>query len=198
MGENEDVLVNELNSIQNKKIINLDFSPNNKLDVKEFEKKDLDIAIFSTSADANKVKNIVNSIYRLSNTISIANWHLYVPEQLNKNSLENNMVIPQKEFHSSLPLGFILMPIRQIDFFDGYKQKRIRYSYIFQIINKFQHEFSDQLDDIQIGCYLIDIINSRRINSLDLKPQYTWEEIIQDGGSLALPHIDKRLHYQAK
>lgn len=200
LGENENVLMNELNSIQNKKIINIDFVQNTKLDVKEFDKKDLDIAIFSTSADANKVKNIVNSIYRLSNTISIANWHLYVPEQMNKDSLEiKNMVIPQKEFHSSaLPLGFILMPIRQIDFFDGYKQKRIRYSYIFQIINKFQHEFSDQLDDIQIGYYLIDIISSRRINSRDLKPQYTWEEMVKDGGSLALPHIDKRLHYQSE
>jgi len=178
----------------------MDFSQNNELDVKEFEKKELDIAIFSTSADPNKVKNIVNSIYRLSNTISIANWHLYVPEQMNKDSLEtNNIVIPQKEFHSSaLPLGFILMPIRQIDFFDGYKIKRVRYSYIFQIINKFHHEISDQLDDIKIGYYLIDIISSRRINSLDLKSQYTWEEMVKDGGSLALPHIDKRLHYQSE
>lgn len=199
LGENEHILIKELESIKNKKIINVDFSNTTLLDVKDFEKKDLDIAIFSTSSDSNKVKNIISSIYRLSNNISISNWHLYVPEDTNVDDLKKikNTVISQKEFPpSSLPLGFILMPIRQIDFFDGYKSKRIRYSYFFQIISKFTNEISDQLEEIKIGYYLIDIISAKRAHSLNLKKQYTWSEMVEEGGMLALPHIDKRLHYQ--
>ena len=73
---------------------------------------------------------------------------------------------------------------------------RERYSYIFQIINKFNNDLSEQLDDIKVGYYLIDIISSKRINSLDLKDKYTWNEIVVDGGMLGLPHTDKRLHFQ--
>ena len=199
LGENENILINELEIIKNKKIINIDFSTNTLLDVKDFEKNDLDIAIFSTSSDSNKVKNIISSIYRLSNNISISNWHLFVPEGMDDNDFKKikNTVTPQKEFpSSSLPLGFILMPIRQIDFFDGHKSKRLRYSYFFQIISKFTNENSEQLEEIKIGYYLIDIISAKRAHSLDLKKQYTWDEMVKEGGMLALPHIDKRLHYQ--
>ena len=63
------------------------------------------------------------------------------------------IINPLKQFEeNSLPLGLILMPIRQIDTFDGYKQKRVRYVNIFQITNKFENEeLSEQLKDIEIG-----------------------------------------------
>ena len=197
LAENEDILYEELHILKNKEITNLDPSYSTKLDVKDFEQNDLDIAIFSTSSDVNKLKNIINSIYGLSNNISIANWHIYVPELIKKEDLNfSDSYIPLKEFSpTSLPLGLILMPIRLIDTY-GPGNKRERYSQIFQIINKFNNELNDQLADIQVGHYLIDIISSKRINSLDLKQKYTWTEIVDDGGLLGLPHTDKRLLFQ--
>lgn len=197
LAENEVILNEELRILKSKDITNIDLNVSTKLDVKDFEKDNLDIAIFSTSSDSNKLKNIINSIYRLSNNISIANWHIYVPESMKKEDLNlAESLIPLKEFSStSLPMGLILMPIRLIDTF-GPNNNRERYSYIFQIINKFNNDLSEQLDDIKVGYYLIDIISSKRINSLDLKDKYTWNEIVVDGGMLGLPHTDKRLHFQ--
>ena len=105
------------------------------------------------------------------------------------------LIFPERIPPNFSSLGLILMPIRLIDTY-GPSNKRERYSQIFQIINKFNNELSDQLADIQVGHYLIDIISSKRINSLDLKQKYTWTEIVDDGGLLGLPHTDKRLLFQ--
>ena len=199
LAENKSLLFNEFKSISEKKILNINSKIDQSLDVKDMKKENLDIAIFSTSSDENKIKNIINSIYKLTNNISISNWHLYVPDKMNVEELNLKKIInPLKNFNDdSLNLGFILMPIRQIDTFDGYKQKRIRYVNIFQIIKKFENqELSDQLKDIEIGYYLIDIISSKRESSLDLKDKYTWDEIVTDGGMLDSPHTDKRLHFK--
>ncbi len=199
LAENKSLLFNEFKSISEKKILNINSKIDQSLDVKDMKKENLDIAIFSTSSDENKIKNIINSIYKLTNNISISNWHLYVPDKMNLEELNLKKIInPLKNFNDdSLNLGFILMPIRQIDTFDGYKQKRIRYVNIFQIIKKFENqELSDQLKDIEIGYYLVDIISSKRESSLDLKDRYTWDEIVTDGGMLDSPHTDKRLHFK--
>ena len=199
LAENKSLLLDEFKSISEQKILNINFKIDQSLDVKDPKKENLDIAIFSTSSDENKIKNIINSIYKLTSNISIANWHLYVPHTMNKEELNLKKIInPLKQFEeNSLPLGLILMPIRQIDTFDGYKQKRVRYVNIFQITNKFENEeLSEQLKDIEIGHYLIDIISSKRKTSLDLKEKYSWKEIVTDGGMLDLLHTDKRLHFQ--
>ena len=199
LAENKSLLFNEFKSISEKKILNINSKIDQSLDVKDMKKENLDIAIFSTSSDENKIKNIINSIYKLTNNISISNWHLYVPDKMNVEELNLKKIInPLKNFNDdSLNLGLILMPIRQIDTFDGYKQKRIRYVNIFQIIKKLENqELSDQLKDIKIGYYLIDIISSKRESSLDLKDRYTWDEIVTDGGMLDSPHTDKRLHFK--